>query len=246
MGNTGSTQTADDRAVFAAAAHSLNNLIALLYRAEDGLDDAPEWTERAAMTQALATASGAGRALSAALQVLLLRPEDHDPALLARAWPRPFDANDATRLLATLAEVGAVRAAPDAKGALAAFSPVWPRIDRDAMAAILVCAAAALRAVTGPRTRLSCRVRTGPDTAAENPGAAAADDGRAALHFTLEHEDGQDDPDDVAGAALKSQHPCALALARLPRLLPESCATLRPGARTLTLSFTAHSKLWRT
>jgi hypothetical protein len=136
----------------AAAAHSLNNVIAVLYAASGYLESAanPRSLERAA--RALGDACGSALCLSAALSLLALPPAGR---LHVPAGGQEIHPEDLARVLETL------EAATNAKslGQEAVGEPVRATIDRDTLQSLLVCAGSLLRRAVGREAPLRCDVR---------------------------------------------------------------------------------------
>ena len=201
----------------AAAAHELNNVIALLYAASSHLESAanPRSLERA--TRALGDACGSALCLSAALSLLALPPAGmlHVPAGGQEIHP-----DDLTRVLETLeVATNAKSSGQDAVG-----EPVKAKLDRETLQSLLLCAGALLRRAGGREAPLRCDVRL---TA-----------GGGGTPGKLEFELCCDGPAPAASPH-SSRDPCELALAHAMAHLPvlatqmERCS---PGSIRLGVS----------
>lgn len=149
---TTNAHSADAQELAAAAAHSLNNVIAVLYAASSHLESAanPRSLERA--TRALGDACGSALCLSAALSLLALPPAGE---LCIPAGGQEIHPDDIARVLETL------EAATNAKSSLhdAGAWPVKATLDRDTLQSLLRCAASMLRRAAGRDAPLRCDVQ---------------------------------------------------------------------------------------
>lgn len=146
------------RELAAAAAHELNNVIALLHAASSHLESAanPGSLERAA--RGLGEACGSALCLSAALSLLGLPPAG---SLLLPAGGQEIHPEDIARVLETL------EAATNAKSFLhdAGADTVKATIDCNTVQCLLLCAGAVLCSAAGRNAALRCDVRlTGGDS----------------------------------------------------------------------------------
>ena len=201
---TTTAHIAEARELAAAAAHALNNVIAVLYAASSHLESAanPRSLERAA--RALGDACGSALCLSAALSLLALPPAGrlHVPAEGQEIHPE-----DLARVLETL------EAATNAKSLLhdAGAEPVKATLDRDTLQSLLLCTASVLRRAAGRDAPLRCDVRR---TA-----------GRLEFELCC-------DASVAAGSPRSSRDPCELALAHAMAHLPVLATQMdrsRPG-----------------
>jgi hypothetical protein len=195
---TTNDHSADAGELAAAAAHALNNVIAVLYAASSHLESAtnPRSLERA--KRVLGDACGSALCLSAALSLLALPPAG---MLRVPAGGQEIHPDDIARVLETL------EAATNAKSLLhdAGAEPVKATLDRDTLQSLLLCAAAVLRRAAGRDAPLRCDVRR----TAGNSGTT----GR--LEFVL-----CCDGPVAAGSPRSSRDPCELALAHATAHLP--------------------------
>jgi len=150
--STTNAHSADAPELAAAAAHALNNVIAVLYAASSHLESPanPRSLERA--TRALDDACGSALCLSAALSLLALPPAG---MLQVPAGGQEIHPDDIARVLETL------EAATNAKSTLhdAGAESVKATLDRDTLQSLLLCAAATLRRAAGRDAPLRCDVR---------------------------------------------------------------------------------------
>lgn len=199
------------RELAAAAAHALNNVIAVLYAASSHLESAanPRSLERAA--RALGDACGSALCLSAALSLLALPPVGklHVPAGGQEIHPE-----DLARVLETLeAATNAKSSGQDAVG-----EPVKATLDRDTLQSLLLCAGAVLRRAAGRDAPLRCDVR-------RTAGSSGTTGG---LEFEL-----CCDAPAAADSPRSSRDPCELALAHATAHLPLLATQMersRPGS----------------
>jgi hypothetical protein len=211
---TTNDHSADSRELAAAAAHALNNVIAVLYAASSHLESAanPRSLERA--TRALGDACGSALCLSAALSLLALPPAG---MLRVPAGGQEIHPDDIARVLETL------EAATNAKSLLhdASAEPVMATLDRDTLQSLLLCAASVLRRAAGRDAPLRCDVR--------RTAGSSGTTGR------LEFELCCDGP--VAGGSPRSSpDPCELALAHATAhltVLATQMERSRPGRMRL-------------
>lgn len=175
----------------AAAAHALNNVIAVLYAASSYLKSPanPRSLERA--TRALGDACGSALRLSAALSLLALPPAGR---LHVPAGGQEIRPEDLTRVMETLeAATNARSSGQDAVG-----EPVNATLDRDTLQSLLLCAGAVLRRAAGRDAPLRCDVLLTV--------GGSGTPGR--LEFELSY-----DASVTADAPRSSGDPCELALA---------------------------------
>jgi len=203
----------DARELAATAAHTLNNVIAVLYAASSHLESAtnPRSLERA--TRALGDACGSALCLSAALSLLALPPAG---MLSVPDGGQEIHPDDIARVLETL------QAATNVKSSLhdAGAGPVKAALDRDTLQSLLVCAAATLRRAAGRDALLRCDVRR---TA-----------GRLDFELCCDGPLAADSP-------RSSRDPCELALAHATAHLPMLATQMersRPGSIRLCVDLT--------
>jgi hypothetical protein len=213
-------KTSDGRQFAAASAHALNNVLAVLYAASSHLESPGDARSVERARRALDDACADALALSAALSLLALGPQD---VLGIPAGTQVLDAQDIERVLDTLET--ALRATVSKtglpEGALSAS------LDRDTLQAVLVCAAAALRRSVRRDAPLHCDASF----------IGGHEGGSAALVFALRSEA----PAHAAPAG-SSRHPCALAIEHIAPLLPSLGAQLdlsTPGAASIRLEATS-------
>jgi len=211
------THETEARELAAAAAHSLNNVIAVLYAASSHLESAsnPRSLERA--TRAIGDACGSALCLSAALSLLALPPAGR---LHVPIGGQEIHPEDLARVLETLeAATNAKSSGQDAVGA-----PVKATLDRDTLQSLLLCAASVLRRAAGRDAPLRCDVRRTADSNGTT--------GR--LEFDL----CCDGPVAAAGSPRSSRDPCDLALTHAMAHLPVLATQMersRPGSIRLTV-----------
>lgn len=142
----------DAPALAAAAAHALNNVIAVLYATSSHLESAsnPRSLERA--TRALGDACGSALCLSAALSLLALPPAG---MLRVPAEGQEIHPDDIDRVLETLEAATNAQSTQHDAGAEA----VKATLDRNTLQSLLLCAAATLRRAAGRDAPLRCDVR---------------------------------------------------------------------------------------
>jgi len=198
------------RELAAAAAHSLNNVIAVLYAASSHLESVanPRSIERAA--RALGDACGSALCLSAALSLLALPPAG---TLSVPAGGQEIHPDDIARVLETLeVATNAKSSGQDAVG-----EPVKATLDRDTLQSLLLCAGSVLRRAAGRDAPLRCDVRRTP--------------GSNGTTGRLEFDLCCDGPV-AAGSPRSSRDPCELALAHATAHLPVLSTQMersRPG-----------------
>jgi len=199
---------ADARELAAAAAHSLNNVIAVLYAAASHLESAPNPRSLERATRALGDASGSALCLSAALSLLALPSAAslHVPAGAQQLHPEDMD---------RLAE--ALQTATHASSACQDLpkTAMHTTLDRDTLQSLLLCAAALLRRAAGRDAVLHCAARLTHAPAPEQ------------LEFEL-----RCDAATSAGSTRSSRDPCELALIHVLPVLPVLGVQLdrsRPG-----------------
>jgi len=207
---TTKNHSADAQILAAAAAHTLNNVIAVLYAASSHLESAanPRSLERA--TRALGDACSSALCLSAALSLLALPPAGE---LCVAAGGQEIHPDDIARVLETL------EAATNAKSSLhdASAEPVNATLDRDTLQSLLLCAAAMLRRAAGRDAPLRCDVR--------RTAGSSGTTGRLDFELCC-------DAPVAADSQQSSRDPCALALAHATAHLPMLATQLdrsRPG-----------------
>ena len=208
---TTNDHSADARDLAAAAAHALNNVIAVLYAASSHLESAtnPRSLERA--TRALGDACGSALCLSAALSLLALPPAG---MLRVPAGGQEIHPDDIARVLETL------EAATNAKSLLhdAGAEPVKATLDRDTLQSLLLCAASVLRRAAGRDAPLRCDVR--------RTAGSGGTTGRLDFELCC-------DGPVAAGSPRSSRNPCDLALAHATAHLPVLATQMersRPGS----------------
>lgn len=208
---TTNDHSADARKLAAAAAHALNNVIAVLYAASSHLESAtnPRSLERA--TRALGDACGSALCLSAALSLLALPPAG---MLRVPAGGQEIHPDDIARVLETL------EAATNAKSLLhdAGAEPVKATLDRDTLQSLLLCAASVLRRAAGRDAPLRCDVR--------RTAGSGGTTGRLDFELCC-------DGPVAAGSPRSSRNPCDLALAHATAHLPVLATQMersRPGS----------------
>ena len=184
--------------IAAGAAHSLNNLLGILYAASSylGAPADPRSVERAriAVEQACASAT----ALSAALSLLGLSARDVEAA--GRGAGFVLDARALRDMLGALGDVAGVVAPIDPRPAA-----VTARLDRHTLRSLLVCGAFVLRRNRGPSVELRGAIH----------GPARDPDGGERVRFEI----GAPAPETPPGGEL-SRHPCAMALEHVAVFLP--------------------------
>lgn len=195
---TTNDHSADARELAAAAAHALNNVVAVLYAASSLLESAanPRSLERA--TRALGDACGSALCLSAALSLLSLPSAGlpHVSAGLHEIHP-----DDLARVLETLEAATNIRSS----GQVAVDETVKATLDRDTLQSLLLCAGALLRRAAGRDALLRCDVRLAA--------------GRSGAPGKLEFELCCEGPAPAASPH-SSRDPCELALAHAMAHLP--------------------------
>jgi hypothetical protein len=213
-------KTSDGRQFAAASAHALNNVLAVLYAASSHLESPgdPRSLERA--RRAVDDACADALALSAALSLLSLGPQD---VLGVPAGTQVLDAQDIERILDTLET--AARATVSKTGL--PQGALFASLDRDTLQSVLVCAAAALRRSVRRDAPLHCDATF----------VGGHEGGLAELVFELRSVA----PAHAASAG-SSRHPCAMAIEHIATLLPSLGAQLdlsTPGAASIRLEATS-------
>ena len=212
-------KTSDGRHFAATSAHALNNVLAVLYAASSHLESPADARSVERARRAVDDACADALALSAALSLLALGPED---VLAVPAGAQVLDSQDIERVLDTLET--ALRATVSKTGL--PQGELSASLDRDTLQAVLVCAGAALRRSVRRDAPLHCDATF----------IGGREGGSAALVFALRSE-----APAHAVPAGSSRHPCALAIEHIAPLLPSLGAQLdlsAPGAATIRLEAT--------
>ena len=184
-------------------AHSLNNVVGILYAASDYLEGPVDERSLERARKAIARAGASIQALAAALALLGLEPDDIKAAATRR--PGALDADDLERIFDSL------RAVCDASctGVRESWLPVPILIDRDTLQSILVCAGSFVLYTGAGSVALRCTVRCVFD-ASGNVGE---------IIFEIGSETRVSAAPGVPEKA--ARHPCALALAHVSPMLME-------------------------
>ena len=203
----------------ASVAHSLNNVIAVLYAASSNLESAGNTRSLERGSRAVADACGSALCLSAALSLFALPPVG---MLSIPSDGQVLHPDDIARISETL------ETATRIKPLLHDLNdkPVKTTLDRDTLQSFLLCAAAVLRRAAGRDAQLHCDVRRSNDSS----GTA----GR--LEFELYCEGSV-----ALDSKRASRDPCELALAYAVTHLPVMDARMersRPENIRFSVDFT--------
>lgn len=199
--NAGPTEIAS------VAGHALNNVLAYLFAASSYLDDGEIDAARA--RAAVDDACRGARALSSALSVLAMSPEN---LAGVPAFGQVIDGTGLARALGTVREIAGTRD----EEASVSLMPHASTLDADTLEALMICAAFALRRSGGAAATLQGEidVRPGPDDRLS----------RLSIRFAARLASGLPAP-------RRTGHgPCELALSHAAGLLPRLGAAIEQDA----------------
>lgn len=193
--------------IASVAGHALNNVLSYLFAASSYLDDGGVDPARA--RAAVEDACRGARALSSALSVLAMSPEN---LAGVPAFGQVVDGTGIARALGAVREIAGTR---DDDGA-PSLPPHASTLDTDTLEALMICAAFALRRSGGAASVLRGQVEVLPGPDDRGP--------RLSIRFAAWLASGLPAP-------RRTGHgPCELALAHAAGLLPRLDAAIEQGA----------------